>query len=101
MGFGPQEFLQTVKGQMRLVTGFEIVNHTLSMGLITATTGATLWLWTRGELGVGAVAAATAMTRDEFIAHATNEAEKLRQAILNDNTGATPALLTLAAVRGV
>src|SRR5262249_40146519 len=43
------------------------------------------------------VAAATAMTRDEFIAHATGEAEKLRLAILEDNTGATPGLLTLAA----
>jgi hypothetical protein len=45
------------------------------------------------------VAAATAMTRDEFIAHATGEAETLRQAILKDNTGATPGLLTLAADR--
>src|SRR5205085_12289142 len=43
------------------------------------------------------VAAATAMTRDEFIAHATGEAETLRLAILADNTGATPGLLTLAA----
>ena len=56
-----QEFMQSVHGQMRLVSGFEIVNHTLSMLLIMATTGATLWLWTRGEVGVGAVAAATAM----------------------------------------
>ena len=56
-----QEFLGTVHTQMRLVTGFEIVNHTLSMGLIAASAGATLWLWTQGEVGVGAVAAATAM----------------------------------------
>ena len=56
-----QEFMQTVHAQMRLVTGFEIVNHALSMGLILATAGATLWLWSRGETGVGAVAAATAM----------------------------------------
>jgi ATP-binding cassette subfamily B multidrug efflux pump len=46
---------------MRLVTGFEIVNHTLSMGLIAASSGATLWLWTQGQVGIGAVAAATAM----------------------------------------
>ncbi len=56
-----QEFMLTVNGQMRLVSGFEVVNHTLSMGLIVATSGATLWLWSRGEVGVGAVAAATAM----------------------------------------
>ena len=56
-----QEFLGTVHTQMRLVTGFEIVNHTLSMALIAASAGATLWLWIRGEVGVGAVAAATAM----------------------------------------
>ena len=55
------EFLGTVQQQMRLVTGFEIVNHALSMALIASTAGATLWLWTRGEVGVGAVAASTAM----------------------------------------
>jgi ATP-binding cassette, subfamily B, multidrug efflux pump len=55
------EFLQTVYRQMRMVTGFEIVNHLLSMGLIAGTGGVTLWLWTRGEVGVGAVAATTAM----------------------------------------
>jgi len=56
-----QEFLVTVHTQMRLVTGFEIVNHILSMGLIAATAGATLWLWTKGDASVGAVAASTAM----------------------------------------
>src|SRR2546427_6369945 len=56
-----QEFLGTVHTQMRLVTGFEIVNHTLSMGLIAASAGTTLWLWTQGQVGIGAVAAATAM----------------------------------------
>jgi ATP-binding cassette subfamily B multidrug efflux pump len=56
-----KEFLGTVHAQMRLVTGFEIVNHVLSMGLIAASAGATLWLWTKGEVGIGAVAAATAM----------------------------------------
>jgi ATP-binding cassette, subfamily B, multidrug efflux pump len=55
------EFLQTVYRQMRMVTGFEIVNHALSMGLIASTAGVTLWLWTQGRVGVGAVAAATAM----------------------------------------
>ena len=56
-----QEFMQSVHAQMRLVSGFEIVNHTLSMALIASTAGATLWLWTQGQVGVGAVAAATAM----------------------------------------
>lgn len=56
-----QEFLATVHRQMRLVTGFEIVNHTLSMGLILATAGVTLVFWSQGLVGVGAVAAATAM----------------------------------------
>jgi len=56
-----QEFLGTVHMQMRLVTGFEIVNHCLSMGLIAGTAGSTLWFWTQGQVGVGAVAAATAM----------------------------------------
>ena len=56
-----QEFLLTVHAQMRLVTGFEIVNHALSMALIASTAGAALWLWIQGQVGVGAVAAATAM----------------------------------------
>ena len=56
-----EEFLSTVYGQMRMVTGFEIVNHLLSMLLIAGTGGATLLLWSRGQVGIGAVAAATAM----------------------------------------
>ncbi len=56
-----QEFMRSIHGQMRLVTGFEIVNHILSMLLIGSTAGMTLWLWTQGQVGVGAVAAATAM----------------------------------------
>ncbi|MEB0012669.1 ABC transporter ATP-binding protein [Glaciimonas sp. Gout2] len=56
-----QEFLQTVHRQMRLVSGFEIVNHILSMLLIISTAGMVLWLWTQGQVGIGAVAAATAM----------------------------------------
>jgi ATP-binding cassette, subfamily B, multidrug efflux pump len=56
-----REFMLTAYGQMRMVSGFEIVNHLLSMLLIVATTGACLWLWTHGKVGVGAVAAATAM----------------------------------------
>ncbi|MFN5703173.1 MAG: ABC transporter ATP-binding protein [Gammaproteobacteria bacterium] len=56
-----QEFLATVYRQMRLVTGFEIVNHILGIALILATAGATLWLWSTNAVGIGAVAAAMAM----------------------------------------
>jgi len=56
------EFLTTVQTQMRLVTGFEIVNHTLSMLLVGGSTAFALWLWTRGDVGVGAVAATAAMS---------------------------------------
>jgi ATP-binding cassette subfamily B multidrug efflux pump len=56
-----REFLHTVYTQMRLISGFEVVNHTLSMLLILSTSGLALWLWTQGQVGIGAVAAATAM----------------------------------------
>ena len=56
-----KDFLATVHRQMRLVTGFEIVNHGLSMLLIGGTAGMALWLWTQQAVGLGAVAAATAM----------------------------------------
>ena len=56
-----KDFMVTVHGQMRLVSAFEVVNHTLSMLLILSTCGVALWLWVHGQVGVGAVAAATAM----------------------------------------
>jgi ATP-binding cassette, subfamily B, multidrug efflux pump len=56
-----KEFIVTVHGQMRLVTGFEIVNQVLSVLLIIGITGAALVLWTHGAVRVGAVAAAAAM----------------------------------------
>ena len=56
-----REFMVTAYAQMRLVSGFEVVNQVLSVLLILATTGATLWLWSQGQIGIGAVAAATAM----------------------------------------
>jgi ATP-binding cassette, subfamily B, multidrug efflux pump len=55
------EFMHTAYAQMRLITGFEIWNHVLTMALVLATCGVSLWLWSHGEVGVGAVAAATAM----------------------------------------
>ena len=56
-----QEFLAEVQRMMRLSTSFEIVIHGLSMALILGIAGTALALWVRGEVGVGAVAAATAM----------------------------------------
>jgi ATP-binding cassette subfamily B multidrug efflux pump len=56
-----QEFMVTAYGQMRLVTAFEIVNQCLSVLLIAGTAGVSLWLWMGAQVGVGAVAAATAM----------------------------------------
>ncbi len=56
-----QEFMTTAYGQMRLVTAFEAINQTLSVALIAATAGTCLLLWTHAAVGVGAVAAATAM----------------------------------------
>ncbi len=57
-----QEFLSTVHRQMRLVSSFEIVNQMLSVVLIASTAGVAMWLWIQGQVGVGAVAAATAMS---------------------------------------
>ncbi|NQE50781.1 ABC transporter ATP-binding protein [Herbaspirillum rubrisubalbicans] len=65
-----REFLTTVNRQMRLVSGFEVVNHMLNMVLIIGATGVSLYLWTQGKVGVGAVAASTAMAlRLNGIAH--------------------------------
>ncbi len=56
-----QDFMQTAYGQMRLVTGFEVVNTLLSALLVGSTALLALWLWGVSAVGVGAVAAATAM----------------------------------------
>ena len=56
-----QDFMVTVYRQWRMITAFEVVNQILSVLLIASTAGVTLWLWTQGKVGVGAVAAATAM----------------------------------------
>lgn len=56
------EFLGNVHKQMRLVTMVEVVNHFLNMLLILSCGGMALWLWTKGEVGLGGVAAALAMT---------------------------------------
>ena len=56
-----QEFMETVYRQWRMITAFEVVNQILSVLLIASTAGVTLVLWTQGKVGVGGVAAATAM----------------------------------------
>jgi ATP-binding cassette, subfamily B, multidrug efflux pump len=56
-----QEFLGTAYSQMRLATQFELANHFLSVCMIISTSGLTLYFWSVGEVGVGAVAASTAM----------------------------------------
>ena len=56
-----QDFMLTAYGQMRLVTGFEVVNALLSALLVGSTALLSLWLWSESAVGAGAVAAATAM----------------------------------------
>jgi len=56
-----QEFMSTAYSQMRLVTAFETVNQILSVALIASITVTSLMLWADAAVGVGAVAAATAM----------------------------------------
>jgi ATP-binding cassette subfamily B multidrug efflux pump len=56
-----REFLNTVKTQMQMVSGVETINHLLNMLLIIGCGGMALWLWTKGQVGMGAVAAITAM----------------------------------------
>ena len=55
------EFMLTAHGQMRLVTQFETVNQLLSVLLIGSAAAVGLSLWSAGAVGVGAVAAASAM----------------------------------------
>lgn len=56
------EFLGTVHLQMRLVSKIQVLNHILIMTLIASTGGVSLWLWSQGQVSVGGVAAATAMS---------------------------------------
>jgi ATP-binding cassette subfamily B multidrug efflux pump len=55
------ETAQVGYAQMRLITAFEILNHALVVGLILGVAGQSLSLWSRGEIGPGAVAAVSAM----------------------------------------
>ena len=55
------EFLGTVHQQMRLVSSIETINHLLNMLLIISSGGFGLWLWTKGQMSVGGIAAIAAM----------------------------------------
>lgn len=55
------DFLLTVYRQMRLVTWLQFTNQCLNAFLILSTSGVALWLWSNSVLGIGAVAATTAM----------------------------------------
>lgn len=59
--FAMNEFLQTVHKQMQMVSSVETINHFLNMLLIIGSVGVALWLWSQSLIGVGAVAAVTAM----------------------------------------
>ena len=55
------QFLGTVHAQMRWVSYLEISTHLISVILVSSTAGIGLYLWQQGDIGVGAIAAATAM----------------------------------------
>ncbi|MCD6251393.1 MAG: ABC transporter ATP-binding protein [Psychrobacter sp.] len=55
------QFLGTVHAQMRWVSYLEVSTHLISVILVSGTVGIGLYLWQQGAVGVGAIAAATAM----------------------------------------
>jgi ATP-binding cassette, subfamily B, multidrug efflux pump len=56
-----QEFMVPIYDQQRLVSGFDLATYALSMTMVLSTATIALWLWTKGNIGVGSVAASTAM----------------------------------------
>lgn len=55
------QFLGTVHAQMRWVSFLEVSTHLISIILVSSTAAIGLYLWQQGAVGVGAIAAATAM----------------------------------------
>ena len=55
------QFLGTVHAQMRWVSYLEFSTHLISVVLVSSTAGIGLYLWQQEVIGVGAIAAATAM----------------------------------------
>ena len=56
-----EDFMVTARRQSRYVSSFEILNHCLNVLLIVSTAAIAITLWIHGHVGLGAVAAATAM----------------------------------------
>ena len=56
-----QEFLVTVHAQMRLATSLDSLSTAINTLLVVGSAGLGIWLWIHGEVGVGAIATATAM----------------------------------------
>ncbi len=59
--FSMRDFMTHVNAQMRLVSLFELVIDVLNKFLVLSAAGIALWLWSRGQVGVGALAATTAL----------------------------------------
>lgn len=55
------QFLGTVHAQMRWVSYLEVSTHMISVILVSGTAGIGIYLWQQGAVGMGAIAAATAM----------------------------------------
>ncbi len=56
-----QEFMVTVHAQMRLATLLQTCSFFVNTSLTVSTAALGIWLWHNGQVGVGAVATATAM----------------------------------------
>ncbi len=56
-----EDFMVTARRQSRYVSIFEVLNHCLNMLLVGSTAVIAIRLWMLGQVGLGAVAAATAM----------------------------------------
>ena len=56
-----EEFMVTVHAQMRLATLLHTCSFIVNSSLTAGTTALGIWLWYHGQVGVGAVATATAM----------------------------------------
>ncbi len=56
-----QEFMVTVHAQMRLATLLQTCSFFVNTALTVSTAALGIWLWHNGQVGVGAVATATAM----------------------------------------
>ena len=56
-----EEFMVTVHAQMRLATLLHTCSFIVNSSLTVGTTALGIWLWYHGQVGVGAVATATAM----------------------------------------